>query len=232
MILDKVDPNLLIIHSSDTLMNQQHPKRTRRITNPSSLLLQFIIVAVLALYTGLRTHHEYREQEELSSRTDRVIWVTWVSHTVLTVSTARQSADSVPVREAETSKAGGLLIGTGTAMYALGTAQFESVDQMMGRNTNGLLTDGIFSYSRNPQYTGWGVVLLGIATRRWSGLTFLSAGFYWVVIHCYLLFVEEPHLERVFGEDYNQYRSNVPRYISLSRGKREETDRRKEKNRS
>lgn len=196
-------------------MGQQHPENTRSVMDTSSLLLQFIIVAVLALYTGLRTRHEYREQEELSNRTDRVIWLTWVSHTVLTVSTVRKSADSVPVREAEASNVGRVLIGIGTAMYALGTAQFESVDQMMGRNTNGLVTDGIFSHSRNPQYTGWGVALLGIATRKRSRLTFLVAIFYWIVIHCYLIFVEEPHLERVFGEDYREYRDGAPRYISL-----------------
>ena len=31
--------------------------------------------------------------------------------------------------------------------------------------------------------------------------------------HYYIVKVEEPHLERVFGEEYRVYKSRVPRYF-------------------
>jgi protein-S-isoprenylcysteine O-methyltransferase Ste14 len=208
------DLNVFITLSPDVRMSQQRSEKTRR-TRRLLLVFQFTITVVLSIYTGLCSRRDYRKHEELSSRTDKLVMSTFISHTALMFSTVRYSTNPLPLRRETASTVGNLLVGVGTVMYALGTVQFDSVNQMMGGDTNGLLTDGIFSYSRNPQYTGWGLTLLGIAVRKRAGLALLPTCFYWVVIHFYLRFIEEPHLKRVFGTEYQQYRNNVPRYITL-----------------
>ncbi len=76
-----------------------------------------------------------------------------------------------------------------------------------------LITKKLFSLSRNPIYVG--VLLVGI------GFVVLvphfTTMFCWLIaamgIHLQVTRVEEPHLHRVFGDAYSDYRENVNRYF-------------------
>ncbi|MXW54231.1 MAG: isoprenylcysteine carboxylmethyltransferase family protein, partial [Gammaproteobacteria bacterium] len=76
-----------------------------------------------------------------------------------------------------------------------------------------LITKKLFSLSRNPIYVG--VLLVGI------GFVILvphfTTMFCWLIaamgIHLQVTRVEEPHLHRVFGDAYSDYRENVNRYF-------------------
>lgn len=158
-------------------MSQQRSETVRRTRKSLTLFFLFITTVVLSLYTGLCSHRDYREQEEISERTDTVIWLTYISHAALIVATVRYGTQSLPISRTTASRVSNLLFGIST-MYVLGIAQFESVDQIMGREPNGLVTGGIYSYSRNPQYTGWGLALLSVAVRKRAGLALIPVSFY------------------------------------------------------
>ncbi len=77
---------------------------------------------------------------------------------------------------------------------------------------SGLKTDGLYAWSRNPQYVaditiliGWGI----LAASPWA-LSVFALGFVVLVI---APFAEEPWLEERYGNSYREYRSKVRRYL-------------------
>ena len=76
-----------------------------------------------------------------------------------------------------------------------------------------LVARGLYRYSRNPMYVGVLTVLLGwVVLFQGVGLVVYAL----VVALCFHLFVvyyEEPHLQRLFGESYADYRGRVRRWF-------------------
>lgn len=76
-----------------------------------------------------------------------------------------------------------------------------------------LVVTGLYRYMRNPMYAGVYAIILGnaliLADKRIIHYgTLVVLGFI-----AFVLFYEEPTLERQFGDEYRQYRKNVPRLI-------------------
>jgi protein-S-isoprenylcysteine O-methyltransferase Ste14 len=76
-----------------------------------------------------------------------------------------------------------------------------------------LITSGIYAYVRNPMILGVILILIGegLALSSWRILTWAAIVF--VLNEVYFPISEEPGLERRFGEEYREYRSNVPRWL-------------------
>lgn len=78
-----------------------------------------------------------------------------------------------------------------------------------------LVTSGPFRFSRNPLILGIIAIVLGIALifESWGGVVLsLLVFLFWDM---WIRKVEEKELERVFGEEYRQYKKVVPRWIGL-----------------
>lgn len=75
-----------------------------------------------------------------------------------------------------------------------------------------LVTSGVFAISRNPIYTAFGFVLLGLFMifPNWILLLYLIAGI-WLFNRQVLL--EEESLKKIYGEEYRQYCKKVRRYL-------------------
>ena len=78
-----------------------------------------------------------------------------------------------------------------------------------------LITDGPFGHVRNPLYVGnilmyVGCGIMSNALPPWLTL----AAFVWFAIQYHLIVSrEEDHLRTAFGEEYDRYCQNVPRFI-------------------
>jgi protein-S-isoprenylcysteine O-methyltransferase Ste14 len=79
--------------------------------------------------------------------------------------------------------------------------------------TRRLVVEGPYRHVRNPMITGVLAVLLGEAALFESaGVLIWTAAFF--AINCaYFVLVEEPGLERRFGDEYRDYSRAVPRWI-------------------
>jgi len=72
---------------------------------------------------------------------------------------------------------------------------------------------GPYRYVRNPMYIGGWITLAGFGLYERS-ISILLFSFPWLVlIHLFVLFVEEPGLEKRFGEEYHDYTISVNRWI-------------------
>jgi protein-S-isoprenylcysteine O-methyltransferase Ste14 len=80
----------------------------------------------------------------------------------------------------------------------------------------GLIREGPYQSTRNPQYVADILMLAGFAVLSNSVLALVtgSIGAAWFVL---APFTEEPWLRDQFGEEYEQYMNQVPRFVSISR---------------
>lgn len=84
---------------------------------------------------------------------------------------------------------------------------------------NRLITSGPYRYTRNPQYIGDSLSILGfmILTNSWMVWVLGVLG---VLINIMAPFTEEPWLEERYGEEYRQYKARVPRFIRFGKNGR------------
>lgn len=76
----------------------------------------------------------------------------------------------------------------------------------------GLKTDGLYKWSRNPQYMADIIILIGwgiLAASLWT-IPVLAVG---LAVLLVAPLAEEPWLEEIYGQAYRDYKSSVRRYL-------------------
>ncbi len=76
-----------------------------------------------------------------------------------------------------------------------------------------LVAAGPYRWVRNPMYIGAGAALAGAALLYQSAALVAFAAGFLVAAHLFVVFYEEPTLERTFGARYADYRNAVPRWV-------------------
>jgi len=83
--------------------------------------------------------------------------------------------------------------------------------------TKHLVITGLYRYVRNPMYVGVGAAIFGQALMFGSKELLLYGGLVWLAFHLFIYFYEEPTLRKTFGEEYDVFCREVPRWIPRSR---------------
>jgi protein-S-isoprenylcysteine O-methyltransferase Ste14 len=110
---------------------------------------------------------------------------------------------------------GGLLIAAGLAMLVWTVVLFDRVGEgalAIGSPVK-LVVRGPYRHVRNPMMTGVFCIQLGTAAALASSWLFAWFAFFFTCVLFAIRTVEEPHLRRRFGADYDEYRRHVPRWI-------------------
>jgi protein-S-isoprenylcysteine O-methyltransferase Ste14 len=121
-----------------------------------------------------------------------------------------------PVRSRLTRPIGALTVISGITLYLYTAWQFAAdgsgtpapVDE-----PEELVTGGLYTYVRNPMYVGVLLIVVGQA------FLYRSVFILWWTVGCMVGFhnqvtgYEEPHLEEKYGESFEQYCEEVPRWI-------------------
>ncbi|MCG8456937.1 MAG: isoprenylcysteine carboxylmethyltransferase family protein [Holophagales bacterium] len=76
-----------------------------------------------------------------------------------------------------------------------------------------LVVRGLYRYTRNPMYLGVLAVISGWALLYRSHQLVLYALGVATMFHLFIVLYEEPHLRKVFGEEYELYREITPRWL-------------------
>ena len=110
----------------------------------------------------------------------------------------------------------GLLpLGLGLAINVVADKQFHQVDTTVRpfEQSNRLVMDGLYRFSRNPMYLGMVVVLVGVALLLGSLTPFgvIPAFIGWIQIQ--FIRHEEQKLSTQFGQDWLEYKARVHRWI-------------------
>lgn len=111
----------------------------------------------------------------------------------------------------------GVVLGvSGLALCVASIVNFKSISKVFCLDAGQLTVTGLYRWSRNPQYVGAFLFLLGFALNDWS-LWCLAAMLVVAINFHLLILVEEEHLRRTFGKPYADFCSEVPRYARLRR---------------
>jgi protein-S-isoprenylcysteine O-methyltransferase Ste14 len=76
-----------------------------------------------------------------------------------------------------------------------------------------LVAKGLYRWTRNPMYIGILLVLAGEGLFFESATLFVYAAMLLLAFHLFVVYYEEPTLQRKFGVDYEDYCRSVPRWI-------------------
>ena len=72
---------------------------------------------------------------------------------------------------------------------------------------------GLYRFVRNPMYVGLLVVIVAEALFFRSIWLLVYVFLLWLAVHSYVVLIEEPDLGRRFGNGYEEYRMETPRWI-------------------
>jgi protein-S-isoprenylcysteine O-methyltransferase Ste14 len=110
-----------------------------------------------------------------------------------------------------------LLLGVGLYLWCAGAFTF------VGKGTPApidapkvLVIQGPYQWVRNPMYIAVLSVVIGEAILFHSLLLVEYALMVWLVVHVFVVFVEEPSLRRQFGASYETYLRTVARWLPRS----------------
>lgn len=79
--------------------------------------------------------------------------------------------------------------------------------------TRHLVVSGFYRFVRNPMYVGVVAAIFGQAWLFGDIRLVAYAIIAWLTMHLFVVFYEEPKLQKTFGEEYDRFRANVPRWI-------------------
>jgi protein-S-isoprenylcysteine O-methyltransferase Ste14 len=103
-----------------------------------------------------------------------------------------------------------LVLTCGVMLSTRGIGTLRGEERFMPRE---FVATGPFRFVRNPMSLGAVILMVGIALWHRSTLALgLAAGLF-VLFHAVVVCVEEPGLEKRFGDSYREYKRQVPRWF-------------------
>jgi protein-S-isoprenylcysteine O-methyltransferase Ste14 len=119
-----------------------------------------------------------------------------------------------------------LIMITGIIIYLLTAVSFllkgkgtpaiwftKAISFVIGEEPLKMVSSGLYKYSRNPMYIGVITTVIG------EGLYFRYSGLLWYALSLFIIFtfviifIEEPHLEKKFGDEYLAYKKRTRRWL-------------------
>jgi protein-S-isoprenylcysteine O-methyltransferase Ste14 len=101
-----------------------------------------------------------------------------------------------------------IVVGFGITIYGyfdLGLENTYGADE-------GLVTGGLYRYSRNPQYVASIIGFSGVALAHGAGTVVILCALV-DLVYIVLPFTEEPWLRKAYGAAYDAYAERVPRFL-------------------
>lgn len=106
-----------------------------------------------------------------------------------------------------------VVAGIALALWAVDSFARAGETPSPAETSDRLVSDGAFSYTRNPIYLGTVVGGVGAGILLESVVVVGYAVLLWVVYHVLTVYKEEPALREKLGEEYEEYCDDVPRWL-------------------
>ena len=110
-----------------------------------------------------------------------------------------------------------LVFMVGVLIIAIGGYSFRqantTVNPSTPEQTTQLVKSGLYTYSRNPMYIGFFAWLVAVAIFIGNPINILLLPVYVVLVNRLYIVPEEIALERLFGNDFVEYKDKVRRWL-------------------
>ncbi|MFI5134842.1 MAG: methyltransferase family protein [Chitinophagales bacterium] len=84
---------------------------------------------------------------------------------------------------------------------------------LIGKEPSKTVTGGLYRFSRNPMYLSVFISILGLGIFKENFFILVFAAIVFVLFHLAVVFIEEPHLRKKFGESYKEYFNKTRRWL-------------------
>ncbi len=91
----------------------------------------------------------------------------------------------------------------------------DKVDKFIEKGK--LLTTGIYSYTRNPIYSAFTILSLGMILIENNYYLLILPFIYWLFLTILMILTEEKWLQEEFGKEYEEYKKRVNRCIPIKK---------------
>lgn len=90
-----------------------------------------------------------------------------------------------------------------------------TVNPLSPNQATTLVTNGIYSISRNPMYVGMLLILIAFVVWLGAPSAFLAVGAFFLSIDQFQIKAEEQAMGRKFGQNYREYSQRVRRWLII-----------------
>lgn len=91
----------------------------------------------------------------------------------------------------------------------------DMVDKYISKGK--LLTTGIYNYTRNPIYSAFTILSLGLILMANNYYLLILPFVYWIFLTILMILTEEKWLKEKFGKEYEEYKKKVNRCIPIKK---------------
>jgi len=166
---------------------------------------------VLGIYVFTEIKKTYNKQEIFTNK----LLSMWAFHHVPLMLSSFYGVWSIPINKKFGLVGGLILFGIGVIILPMGMIEFRSLRRSTGQDISKLITTGVYRWSRNPQFVGWFLILLGISLAGRSGFAFALTGIFAIAIYLYTILLAEPYLESLYGEEYRLFKLRTARWFGI-----------------
>ena len=106
-----------------------------------------------------------------------------------------------------------LVIGSLIIIFSKQALKEQNQPSEPGMATTTIVESGMYSYSRNPLYTGLTLCYCGLSLAIDNGWLLVLLPFTLIAVQLILIAPEERYLEAKFGDEYRAYKKRVRRWV-------------------
>lgn len=106
-----------------------------------------------------------------------------------------------------------IVVGIGIAKRGSDTFEHIGTNIETFQQPDILVTDGLFSFSRNPMYLGFVTALLGLAITLGNLSPFAVVLAFFIITDRWYISFEEAAMEKQFGDKYARYKATTRRWL-------------------
>jgi len=170
---------------------------------------------ILGIYVFSEIKKTYDKKGTYTNKLLSLWYTMWALHHVPLMLASFYGVWLLPADKTFALAGGLILFVTGVIILPMGMIEFRSLRRSTGQDISKLITTGIYRWSRNPQFVGWFLMLLGVSLAGRSGFAFALTGVFAIVIYLYTILLAEPYLESLYGEEYRSFKLKTARWIGV-----------------
>ncbi len=174
-----------------------------------------VIFAFFGIYILFKTKRVYEKAKTMPLWLSICWWILDIGWTGLVISSSIYGLWHISINGLFSRLIGSLTFLVGCVFLLAEMVEFHSLRKISGLEVSKLITTGIYRWSRNPQFLGFYLILVGISLFSFSGYALLLTAIAIIFCHYYIVKIEEPYLVKVFGEEYIKYKLRTPRYFAI-----------------
>lgn len=195
----------------------QHRVVPHQVKKPllASVELYSRIIITLANLFGLRLSHPSTGFEMISSKIYNVVPDATLICSIILAYLFDRNFPIIKIIPFPASLIGWLMIvwGIGLTLYILAILRSKHTSTDPTGIPSEFITDGLFSRSRNPLYLSYVIITMGTAFILGSLTAFVVPIVCFAILHAVIIPLEERNLQKKFGQEYEQYKHKVRRWI-------------------